>query len=90
MAEVKKKIGKMPCPNDSCDEVVTVKETGNGALSCTCQECDFAPYARKHTKVYADWLKKITPTTPAAEEQPAAAEEEQPPAKTAKKAGLIL
>ena len=67
----KEKIGHMACP-DCAEKVAVKRNTENGTLSYSCDECDGSGYCKKTEGRYASWEKRIT-ALPGAQPKPAPA-----------------
>lgn len=62
--KTKTRLGTMPCEGRRCKShalkiPVVVFQNENGTLSCRCDYCDRAAYAREGTEQYADWMMDI-------------------------------
>lgn len=77
----KRKIGLMPCEGQRCKSherniPMVVFENQHGTLSYSCDWCQRAPYAKKGTEQYKDWMADIglfdSEAPPGAPPQPAA------------------
>jgi hypothetical protein len=65
MAEVKTKLGRIPC--FCCGHPMLVKQNGHQTLTFACDECDLSSFAKKGTAAAARVLRLL----PAAKPEPA-------------------
>lgn len=70
-ANVKTKLGRMPCEN--CGEPVTVRQAESKTLSYTCDGCDKSAYAKWGTDCARSWLAKLPTPEPSPAPAPVAA-----------------
>jgi uncharacterized Zn finger protein (UPF0148 family) len=74
MADLKAKLGRVPCP--VCQFPALLRENGAGTVSLTCDECDVSLFAKKGAAAQAKLRASLPPaaskkpatTTPATDE----------------------
>jgi len=68
MAELKTKLGRVPCP--CCSTPVVLRSNTAGTLSFTCDECDLSAFAKKGAAAQKMLTAKL-PAPPKTDDKPA-------------------
>lgn len=66
MATIRKLLGSVACFNPNCGITVPVKQGEGGAVSVSCQYCDFSGYGKEGSQAKADILRLMKPAAPVA------------------------